>query len=743
MQNGSLIYSANPAVPGELISIYTAGMGGIQDGAGNDITNSITTGAPYTGPAPPSSINDVLSPNFVAATLGSQTAQVIFAGLDTGSYGIYRADLLIPSGAATNSATPLYIAQNAFISNTVTVPVGPAVSNPPPPLPIVPSNPITSVIDNPAQPPAGSTITVGGVLAIYGWAIDASTSISSVQIQIDGVTVGTATYGASRPDVCTVFPGRTGCPNVGFTFNLDTTGIPNGNHTLNVLVTNASGVHHTDQTGVAITVYNVPYYPTRVAIDTPSAAGQVYHGLTTFAGWALNTSSKIASLTGYLDGAPLNPSQFVKNQSRPDVCAVLSSPDGCNVGWSYLVDLNSLTNSANVNGTLQTHSFTVIAKAVDGQQFSTSATFFVNNYAASSIYAGPSLAIDSPSASAGTLSGVTPLSGWALDPAANIGYVQASVDGTIIGNLPYGNNRADVCATFIPTYFGALPGCTISGTSGSAYTFSVASLGFTGSLDTSQFADGPHTLAVTAYPAQGQALTITRQFTVGNVDTTANPVKVTIDVPSQAALTMTNLRGTAVVYGWTITNDSSAVQSVQVSVDGVPNGVATFGVSRPDVCAAYPGRTGCPNVGWSYSLDTTRLSNGQHTLEVTTTTTAGKRATRGAPFSVSNSSATESVAIDAPGDLSVPYSGIVKAAGWAVKTGQAIVSVSASVDGVPNGTAVYGALRPDVCAILPGRPGCPNVGWTYLFDTQWMVEGAHTFSVIATAADGTASTAVS
>jgi len=122
-------------------------MGGIQNAAGNDITGSVTTGFPYTGPAPPN--NDVLSPNFVAATMGGESAQVIFAGLDTGSYGIYRVDVLVPTGLPTLDTTPLYIAQNAFISNTVTVAVGPAVSNPPPPPSVVTVSPINLSIDTP------------------------------------------------------------------------------------------------------------------------------------------------------------------------------------------------------------------------------------------------------------------------------------------------------------------------------------------------------------------------------------------------------------------------------------------------------------------------------------------------------------------------------------------------------------------------------------------------------------------
>ena len=129
VQNGSAIYPGNPAVSGELISISGAGLGDIDDANGNAI--NINTGQPFPGPG----TDDVTQPDFVAATMGGSTAQVIYAGLPVGSYGIYRIDLIVPQSLTANDNTPLYIAQNAFISNTVAVAVGNAVSTPPPPTP--------------------------------------------------------------------------------------------------------------------------------------------------------------------------------------------------------------------------------------------------------------------------------------------------------------------------------------------------------------------------------------------------------------------------------------------------------------------------------------------------------------------------------------------------------------------------------------------------------------------------------
>lgn len=60
-------------------------------------------------------------------------------------------------------------------------------------------------------------------------------------MKVDGVTVGTAMYGLSRPDVCAAYPGRVDCPNVGFTFAWNTAGLATGSHTLAISATDSDG----------------------------------------------------------------------------------------------------------------------------------------------------------------------------------------------------------------------------------------------------------------------------------------------------------------------------------------------------------------------------------------------------------------------------------------------------------------------------------------------------------------------
>ena len=83
-------------------------------------------------------------------------------------------------------------------------------------------------------PTPGSSVF--GTILVGGWAIDntsvVGTAINNVQVKVDGNFVGYAIYGgaANRPDVCNVYPGRPGCPYVGFKYNLNMTGLSLGSH---------------------------------------------------------------------------------------------------------------------------------------------------------------------------------------------------------------------------------------------------------------------------------------------------------------------------------------------------------------------------------------------------------------------------------------------------------------------------------------------------------------------------------
>lgn len=79
------------------------------------------------------------------------------------------------------------------------------------------------------------------------------------------------------------------------------------------------------------------------------------------------------------------------------------------------------------------------------------------------------------------------------------------------------------------------------------------------------------------------------------------------------------LDGTVEVAGWTF--DNVGVANVEVSVDDVLAGAATYGTSRPDVPTVWPSAP--VNCGYQFQLDTALYPNGPHILDVKTTDTSG------------------------------------------------------------------------------------------------------------------------
>jgi hypothetical protein len=118
---GALVNADNPALPGETVTIYATGLGLVS----SDATQVGETGTKYTGPA----LNQANEP--VDSLVGGKTANVLFAGLQQGSVGVYEVQLQLNSDLPTNPQTPLTIAQYIYISNIVTIPV----FNPKPPAP--------------------------------------------------------------------------------------------------------------------------------------------------------------------------------------------------------------------------------------------------------------------------------------------------------------------------------------------------------------------------------------------------------------------------------------------------------------------------------------------------------------------------------------------------------------------------------------------------------------------------------
>jgi uncharacterized protein (TIGR03437 family) len=100
----SLVTTANPAKPGDVILVYCTGMG--------QTTPAISTGLP-----PATGVLAYTNP--VTATIGGKPATVVYSIASPGFAGLNQVAITVPAGVTGN--VPLLLQEGAVVSNTVTV----------------------------------------------------------------------------------------------------------------------------------------------------------------------------------------------------------------------------------------------------------------------------------------------------------------------------------------------------------------------------------------------------------------------------------------------------------------------------------------------------------------------------------------------------------------------------------------------------------------------------------------------
>ena len=85
--------------------------------------------------------------------------------------------------------------------------------------------------------PAANT-QLSGTSNVSGWAVD-DAAVSKVDVYVDRVLAGTASYGGSRPEVANEWPHAPA--SIGYIFSLNTISYGNGPHFIEVRVIDNSG----------------------------------------------------------------------------------------------------------------------------------------------------------------------------------------------------------------------------------------------------------------------------------------------------------------------------------------------------------------------------------------------------------------------------------------------------------------------------------------------------------------------
>ncbi|HEY0783066.1 MAG TPA: Ig-like domain-containing protein [Thermoanaerobaculia bacterium] len=351
-------------------------------------------------------------------------------------------------------------------------------------------------------------------------------------------------------------------------------------------------------------------------------------GLLQLQGWAL-ADGGIAAVDILVDGVVVGRAQY--GRARPQVQVLDPGfPDSPLAGYAY--ELNT-THFLNGNHPIQAR-----AKAIDGSvAFLPPARVFQFGNTAHDLV--PFGQIEFPNYGAQlfghclTDPKTTPrrysvVSGYALDAGVQdldtgIGYLELLIDGAIAANTRldctfdtkpggtggytdcYGLPRPDIDVLF--------PGLKDGPTAGFRFVLDIGALVFN-----ETYQPGRHLLSIRA----GDAFTVTKIAEMPVVflcdDQLQNQGSIgAINIPRNGLL----YSGTIQTSGWAL--DFDGVQLVDIFIDGVETGVATYGLANPYISGLYPSFPDSAAPGWTFALDTTTLSNGTHFIQVFVRDTQG------------------------------------------------------------------------------------------------------------------------
>ena len=371
--------------------------------------------------------------------------------------------------------------------------------------------------------------------------------------------------------------------------------------------------------------------------------------------------------------------------------------------------------------------------------------------------------VDLP-ADGATVSGYVQVVGYALDGNL-VSNVDVFVDGTddanrvtTAGGANINLPRPDILQAF-PQYAGT-PG---------------QNPGWQAYFMAANFSNGSHTIYVEITDVTGCSYFLTPKAV--KVDNTRNEAPFgNMDFP-QANTGVVN--GVITVAGWAL--DDRKVDHVDVIVDGLLERQAVTGIYRADVAANFPDNPAAIVAGFVLNIDSTRYTNGVHTVSARAVDDQGQQGFLGsAQVQVFNNAPN----VDPIGEVEFPLlnatwfgncfpvspcgpSGcptdivdprlLMFVNGWALEasledTG-GVSEVRLRLDGVDIKNSrlnchrefllsnalidCYGYYRPDIEVLYPGFAQAPNVGFQFYVDAGYLIvtkgfkEGAHILQVSA------------
>ena len=223
--------------------------------------------------------------------------------------------------------------------------------------------------------------------------------------------------------------------------------------------------------------------------------------------------------------------------------------------------------------------------------------------------------LDTPAANA-TVFGIVEVKGFILD-VRGVSRITLLIDNAAVHDVDINQARDDVRRKY-PRF------------QGEPFPFDP---GFTTSFLAANYTDGTHTLALKVTYANSDVATLGQRSIKINKTVNQAPIGA-VDSPRDPAVTGMEdvISGVYPIVGWAIddqgiratTAEDGAIRAdIEVLVDGRVVGQSLYGLPRPDVANAHPDVTNAMESGFQMNLDTTRFTNGQHTLAVRAWDTLG------------------------------------------------------------------------------------------------------------------------
>ncbi len=348
-------------------------------------------------------------------------------------------------------------------------------------------------------------------------------------------------------------------------------------------------------------------------------------------------------------------------------------------------------------------------------------------------------------------SGMVLVKGFVLDPV-QVAKIELYVDDQFLHQVNKGLPRIDVIEAY-PNY----PG------------IQHIAPGFQTGFTASRFSNGAHTVMVKVYFADGRVFELGRRTIT--IDNTLNQTPFgNLDIPDLAA--EYNASGSFPVVGWAV--DTDGIGRINIMIDSGIMQSAMYGDARPDVGNTFPDLPAANFSGFIAEVDTTRIQDGVHLLEVVAFDRLGLSRLIGRrqvqifnneinlkPFGYLDEPKRDAVLYGTRCNTTPvifsppvnPSSHITPIRGWALDLGTRtnlgrVRNVELMIDGVRwastddcsfsavfnNFTNCYGLPRFDVQRFYPTYPDAPRAGYMFTLDVGALLAlgvrpGAHTLKV--------------